>query len=204
MNYRNPASALSAPFEKAWPGSASPRAIRDVSEEDIIELVRNGDTEAFGGLVRRYEDFIFTMALGIVKSKEEANDIAQETFLRAYRGIRRFQLRSSFKTWVYRIAYNTAMSHLRKKEREITGEELDRVEPPDKRSEGHYLRITLKKLTGMLKPELRAVVLMHYYDDLKYEEIAEVLECPLGTVKIRLYRAKHELKKLWDKYAVRV
>jgi RNA polymerase sigma factor (sigma-70 family) len=64
------------------------------------------------------------------------------------------------------------------------------------------LKLTLHALIARLKPELRSVVLFHYYDDLKYDEIAEIIECPIGTVKIRLYRARHELRKLWKLYAV--
>lgn len=123
--------------------------------------------------------------------------------MRAYRGIRRFEKRSSFKTWLYRIAYNTSMSHLKRLEKmaecddNIIGETADY-------SSGQALRMTLKKLIEQLKPELKAVVIFHYFDDLKYEEIAEIMGCPVGTIKIRLFRAKHDLKELWERYAVQL
>jgi len=170
------------------------------SDEAIIELVCDGDSEAFGKLVRRYEDFVFTLVRGLIGSTEAAEDVTQEIFLRAYRAIRRFERKSEFKTWLYRIAYNTSMSHLaskrQKQEIEIS-ESIPAIEGTD-----YSLRQSMLKLVNYLKPELKAVVILHYFDDLKYEEIADVLNCPVGTVKIRLYRAKHELKKLWDKYAV--
>ena len=172
------------------------------SDDVLIRAICDGDTKKFEELVFRYQDFVFTLVSNIVKSKESAQDVVQEVFLRVYKSIRRFERRSAFKTWLYRVAYNTALAHLK---REKPTEEFDirKAETTaDKTSKNHTLRLTLDKLISKLKPELKAVIIFHYYDDLKYEEIAEVLDCPLGTVKIRLYRAKFELKKLWEQYAV--
>ncbi len=171
-------------------------------DDRIIRSVRNGDSEAFGELVRRYEDFVFALTRGLTESSEDARDITQETFLRAYRGIRRFQFNSTFKTWLYRIAYNTAMSFLsRARNRRLSGRDQEPI-PVDDPQGRHSLRLTLEKLVGRLKPDLRAVIIFYYYDDLKYEQIAEIMGCPVNTVKIRLYRAKYELGRLWKKYAV--
>jgi len=202
MKHRTLESAI--PRFLADPGIESPVVMADLSDHDheVLSAVREGDTEAFGKLVYRYESFVYTLVLGIVRSDEAAKDIAQETFLRAYRGIRRFELRSSFKTWLYRIAHNTSMSHLKREGLNGICDERKDEEPAIDSAGNHYLRLTLEKLIGKLKPEHRSVIIFHYYDDLKYEEIAEILDCPIGTVKIRLYRAKHELKKLWAKYAV--
>jgi RNA polymerase sigma-70 factor (ECF subfamily) len=176
----------------------------DVEHDDdyVIRSVRKGDSEAFGVLVKRYEDFVFALIRGLVGSEEDARDIAQETFLRAYRGIRRFQFRSTFKTWLYRIAYNTAMAHLgRCRNRGLSIRDVEPVLTEDPQG-GHSLRLTVEKLVTRLKPDLKAVIIFHYYDDLKYEQIAEIMDCPLNTVKIRLYRAKYELRRLWQKHAV--
>ena len=199
MKYPKLDTAIPGLFAGIRSGALAKRAVFTDPDIKIIDAVRDGDTEAFGKLVNRYEDFIFTLVLGMVRSEEMAKDIAQETFLRAYRGIRRFELRASFKTWLYRIAHNTAISHIRREKKNISEVELSE---PAAYSSNHSLRMTLDKLIGKLRPEYRAVIVFHYYDDLKYEEIAEVLECPVGTVKIRLYRAKYELKKLWTEYAV--
>jgi len=172
------------------------------SDEAIIDLVCEGNTEVFGALVKMYEDFIFTLARGLGHSGDTAKDIAQEVFLRAYRALRRFEKRSSFKTWLYRIAYNTSMSHLKR---------LGEISNADSRPvcisesfDGLPMKSTLRKLVGLLKPELKAVVIFHYYDDLKYEEIAEIMNCPVGTVKVRLFRARHDLKNLWERYAIQL
>jgi len=173
----------------------------ELSDEDIITRVGEGDIEAFGILVKRYENFVYTLIRGIVSSEDSAKDISQEAFLRAYRALRRFEKKSSFKTWLYRIAYNTALNHL--KRNKIPDEALD-IEPaaPDDCNENIPLRMAIRKLVDRLKPEHKVIIILHYFDDLKYEEIAEVLSCPIGTVKIRLFRAKQELKMLWEKHVV--
>jgi RNA polymerase sigma-70 factor (ECF subfamily) len=178
------------------------RANQALSDEEIVTLVCGGDSEAFGILVKKYEDFVYTLVRGIVACDETAKDIAQETFLRAYRSIRRFEGKAAFKTWLYRIAYNTSMNHIKKRQanENLTEEMVDNLQfdKPVPSPSALFVR----KLIDRLKPEHRAIIILHYYEDLKYEEMAEVLNCPLGTVKIRLYRAKYELKMLWGKYAV--
>ena len=202
MNSETFTGALTGMIAGRFPVKAQEKTLAAYTDEKITDLVRDGNTEAFGILVRRHEDFVFTLARGIVTSEEQAKDVAQEAFLRAYRAIRRFERRSSFKTWLYRIAYNTAISHLKNRDDEFVPINEIELEQTTFTNSESSLKITLEKLIGRLKPELKAVVIFHYYDDLKYEEIAEILECPVGTVKIRLFRAKHELKRLWDKYAV--
>jgi len=171
-----------------------------LSDPELIELTRLGHVGAFSQLVKRYENFVYTLVRGIVLRREEAEDITQEVFLRAYHGIRRFESRSSFKTWLYRIAYNTSLSQLNKRKKECALDDL----PEPLASSTQSSRWALRKMIDRLKPELKAVVILHYYDDLKYEEISEILSCPIGTVKIRLFRAKYELRNLWEKYAVRL
>jgi RNA polymerase sigma-70 factor (ECF subfamily) len=174
----------------------------DYGDDHVIRSVRYGDTEAFGSLMRKYEDFVFTLIRGITGCDEDARDLAQETFLRAYRGIRRFQFNSTFKTWLYRIAYNTTMSYLNRNHNRGTREPETMQSRTADPQESHSLRLTIEKLIGRLKPDLKAVIIFYYYDDLKYEQIAEIMGCPLNTVKIRLYRARHKLGRLWEKHAV--
>lgn len=173
-------------------------------DDIIVEEIKDGNPEAFGTLVRRYEDFVYTLIIGIVRSPEMAKDVSQEVFLRVYKSIRRFEKRSNFKTWLYRIAYNTALAHLAR-EKSMT-ERANTVETllVDDSYRHKSDRITLEKIIGMLRQEYRAVIILYYYENLKYEEISEVLECPVGTVKVRLFRAKYELKQLWSKYAIRL
>ena len=184
--------------------SASREARFCEPDEEIISAIRDGDYEAFGELTRRYENFVYTLIAGLVKSPETAKDLTQEVFLRAYKSIRRFEQRSSFKTWLYRIAYNTSMAFLSREKKLAEREAKSSGEQVDNSYRISNIRIYMEKIIGMLKPEYRAVILLYYYDDLKYEEIAEALSCPVGTVKIRLYRAKYELKQLWSRYAIQL
>ena len=199
MRYANVIAAVAGTARKA--GTAARWKVEH-DDDRIIRSVRDGDSEAFGDLVRRYEDFVFTLIRGLAGSEDDARDITQETFLRAYRGIRRFQFKSTFKTWLYRIAYNTAMSHLaRDRSHRLSIQEAEPLLSDDPQGR-HSLRLTVEKLIGRLKPDLKAVIILYYYDDLKYEQIAEIMECPVNTVKIRLYRAKYALGRLWEKHAV--
>lgn len=184
--------------------SASREARFFEPDDKVISAIRDGDYQAFGELTRRYENFIYTLISGIVRSPETARDLSQEVFLRAYKSIRRFEQRSSFKTWLYRIAYNTSMAHLSREKKNAEREAKSIDEQVDNSYKTNNIRIYLEKIIGMLKPEYRAVILLYYYDDLKYDEIAETLNCPIGTVKIRLHRAKYELKQLWSKYAIQL
>jgi RNA polymerase sigma-70 factor (ECF subfamily) len=173
-------------------------------DDIIIEAIKDGNPEAFGTLVRRYEDFVYTLIIGIVRSPETAKDVAQEVFLRVYKSIRRFERRSNFKTWLYRVAYNTALACLAREKRMAASENATGFSEVDNSYRNKSEKITLEKIIGMLKPDYRAVIILYYYENLKYEEISEVLECPVGTVKVRLYRAKYELKQLWSKYAIQL
>jgi RNA polymerase sigma-70 factor (ECF subfamily) len=178
----------------------------DISDPDyhVIEKIRDGNYQAFGELVRRYEDFAYTLIRSLVGNDDAAKDITQEVFLRAYKSIRRFEQRSSFKTWLYRIAYNTTMAHLARERKNGDRENASARDITDGSYENFDKKLILEKIIGMLKPEYRAVIILHYYDGLKYGEIAEALDCPIGTIKIRLYRAKYELKKLWSRYEIRL
>lgn len=204
MKQNSATSAISNIISQKRLKIAEKRAEFTDPDISVILEIREGNCEAFGTLVNRYEDFVYTLIFGLVKSAEEARDITQEVFLRAYRSIRRFEQRSSFKTWLYRIAYNTAMAHLAREKKLTEREGNAAFDPVDDSYKRHNTRIILEKIIAKLKPEYRAVIILHYYEDLKYEEIAETLDCPVGTVKIRLYRAKYELKQLWSKYAIQL
>lgn len=208
MERDNASSALAGGFGRAGEFSMPKIAERKAGfidpDDIVIEKIKDGNPEAFGVLVRRYEDFIYTLIIGIVRYPEMAKDVSQEVFLRVYKSIRSFEQRSNFKTWLYRIAFNTALAFLAREKSMVA--RANAMEPSMVDNSYRYRsdKMTLEKIIGMLRPEYRAVIILHYYEDLKYEEISEVLECPVGTVKIRLYRAKYELKQLWSKYAIQL
>jgi RNA polymerase sigma-70 factor (ECF subfamily) len=176
-------------------------------DQGLIDACRRGQTEAFGLLVRRYQDRLYPTVLRLTGSAEDAHDLLQETFLRAYRKLSLFQGESSFYTWVYRIAVNLALSDRRRRKTSRPAVALssrETFDPPDDSSQtdpaGPLERAErdarVQNALSALAPDHRAVVVLKDLDGLRYEEIAEMLNIPVGTVRSRLHRARNELRLL--------
>jgi RNA polymerase sigma-70 factor (ECF subfamily) len=179
-------------------------------DHGLIAACRAGETEAYGVLVRRYQDRLYPTVLRLTGCAEDAHDLLQETFLRAYEKLGRFHGDSSFYTWVYRIAVNLALSGRRRKRPMLRlggsarpGRDEAPAEPPaDPRESDPSLPLERAERERMvqdalnaLAPDHRTVVVMKEYDGLRYEEIAAMLEIPVGTVRSRLHRARCELRE---------
>jgi RNA polymerase sigma-70 factor (ECF subfamily) len=166
-------------------------------DQSLVAACRAGDTQAFGVLVRRYQDRLFPTVLRLTGHEEDAYDLLQDAFLRAYQKLGHFQGHSSFYTWIYRIAVNLALSG-RRKRRPVA----ERIEPADdprhsdpslplERAERDArIQVALNALAA----DHRAVVVLKDLDGLRYEEIATILGIPVGTVRSRLHRARGELR----------
>jgi RNA polymerase sigma-70 factor (ECF subfamily) len=177
-------------------------------DRDLIADARRGDPAAFGALVRRYQDRLYPTLLRLTGQAQDAHDLLQDTFLRAYQKLGRFHGDSSFYTWIYRIAVNLALSD-RRKRRPIVGlpgrddpeggsarepaADTSRTDPslPLEQDERDAL---VQRALNALSTESRAVVVMKDLDGLSYEEIATTLQIPIGTVRSRLHRARMELR----------
>lgn len=176
----------------------------EADEIHLLHAFQRGNLDAFGILVHRYQDRLYTSLARFLDNQEDAQDVMQETFLSAFANARRFKGQSRFYTWIYRIAMNHAIDlHRRKKPRHaLSLHQIDHEEPADPKGEDgpqqslireedrQWLRAALKSLSD----EHRMVIIMKEIDDMRYEEIAEVLEVPVGTVRSRLHRARLELK----------
>jgi len=193
------------------------------AQADISELVRKAkqdDDEAFGMLVEQYQDNIYGYVFRMLHDPEEAEDVAQEVFIRAYQNLAGFREAASFKTWLYRIATNLAIDAARTRKRrwsdtvsldepvETDEGELSRQLPADRRGtvsqvESSQLQQIVAEAIAQLSAKLRTVVTLYDIEGLSYEEIAEVLGCPVGTVKSRLFNARNQLRdKLEEKIDV--
>lgn len=184
-----------------------------VTDQAIVERVIGGDVDSFGILVQRYQDRIYSTALNYVGNPDDAVDITQETFVKAYSKLLSFSSTSSFYTWVYRIAINTAIDFLRKKRgKPMESLEDDRFtevgfEPasrdlaadPERVLVQHEQRRALRTAIGSLSEKLRSVIVLHDVEGLSQEEVAEILHVPIGTVKSRVSRAREELRYLLRK-----
>jgi RNA polymerase sigma-70 factor (ECF subfamily) len=180
------------------------------SDWELVQRARNQDREAFRELVERYQRRIAALALGMLRNREDALDVVQEAFTKAYQNLDRFKGDASFYTWLYRIAYNLCVDHQRREakqlhaplETEEGGEPtaaaagLDGPTPDQPFAKardaeiGRRLREAIRELT----PDHRAVILLREVEGLSYAEISDVLECPKGTVMSRLHYARRELQ----------
>ncbi|MDP3111514.1 MAG: sigma-70 family RNA polymerase sigma factor [Thermodesulfovibrionales bacterium] len=172
-----------------------------------LKRFKNGDISAFEELVLNYQDRIYNLCLYMLGSKHDAEDAAQDTFLKAYRSLNDFKPNASLYTWIYRIAVNTCIDYKRKPlleslfRRSDTGEEVVIEHPsdspsPEKVYESKQIQNALQEALRKLSPKLRAVIVLKEMEGLSYEEIADTLDVSIGTVKSRISRARDELKIL--------
>lgn len=171
---------------------------------------REGDEAAFRALVERYQDRAFGLALRIVQSAEVAEDVAQEAFVRAWRGLPAFRGDARFSTWLYRIvarrSFDAAATLKALRERETGIEAADDVAAGgvrDDRAERAALRERLERLIARLPEEQRASITLFYYQDRSVDEVARILGLPPGTVKTHLHRARAALRSAWVRQAAR-
>jgi len=183
-----------------------------VSADDhrLIAASLKGDTTAFGELVRRYQDRLYNTVYRLLDNADDAQDVVQDAFLNAYQSLDGFKGDSQFFTWLYRIAVNTAISHKRKQRLTLsidTGRNGEgRIEPldtADTSRPGHALEQAeeqrrVQRALNRLSAEHRAVLVMKDMDGRKYEEMADVLGVPIGTIRSRLHRARSELRELLE------
>lgn len=182
----------------------------DFDERDLIRQCQKGDVQAFRHLVEHYEDRIYGLACSILGDPEAARDAAQEAFVRVYRALGGFEGRSSFYTYLYRVATNVCLTFAQREQRrpdrvsiegmqEASDMALDRflgTDEPQNDIERIGLREEIQKVLNHLSPEHRAVVIMKDIEGFSQEEIADVLDVSVGTVKSRLSRARARLRDL--------
>jgi RNA polymerase sigma-70 factor, ECF subfamily len=185
----------------------------DVSELDLVKQCQAGNTEAFDQLVTRYRTRVFAMIYNMVHNEQDAWDLAQDSFVKAWKSIGRFRGRSSFYTWIYRIVMNVTIDWLRKKQVKGAGAEfndaiqLKEIEPasrtlpkadplPHERMEQSEIRARIDNAIAQISPEHRAVIVMKEIEEMQYHEIAEALGCSIGTVMSRLFYARKKLQNL--------
>src|SRR6266849_2405018 len=183
----------------------------DVSELDLVKQCQAGNTDAFDQLVTRYRTRVFSMIYNMVHNEQDAWDLAQDSFVKAWKSIKRFRRHSSFYTWIYRIVMNVTIDWLRKKQIKGAGAEFDdavqikEIDPasrtvpkadplPHERMERTEIRAKIDKAIAQLSPEHRAVILMKEIEEMQYHEIAETLGCSIGTVMSRLFYARKKLQ----------
>ncbi|RMG59148.1 MAG: RNA polymerase sigma factor RpoE [Gammaproteobacteria bacterium] len=181
-------------------------------EQTDLELVRRaqaGDRRAFDALVLKYQNRIINLVSRYVSDPATAMDIAQEAFIKAYRGLKNFRGDSAFYTWLYRIAINTAKNHLAAQGRRVPEHGVDAQEAeqydgesalkeygsPERELLRDEIQATVQQAIDDLPEDLRTAIMLRELEGLSYEEIAEAMDCPIGTVRSRIFRARDAIDK---------
>ncbi len=182
------------------------------TDQEIVAQAREGREAAYRELIRRYERPVFSLILRMVRDRQLAEDLSQETFIKALNAIGSYRPEFKFSSWIFKIANNAAIDHLRRREVdtlsldgapnatsqddiEATALQVgDKGETPLAELEARELGTAIERAIGQLRPEYRSCILLRHVEGLAYEEIAQLLDLPLGTVKTYIHRARHELR----------
>ncbi len=184
----------------------------NVTDGLLVKRVQAGDKSAFDVLVLKYQHKIVNLVTRYVKDSDEALDVAQEAFIKAYRALPRFRGDSAFYTWLYRIAVNTAKNHLVAAKRRPMDYDLDLQDPeqynmharlkdvdtPEAVSLKDEVHATIETTIRELPEDLRTAILLREVEGMSYEEIAEAMDCPVGTVRSRIFRAREAITNRID------
>jgi RNA polymerase sigma-70 factor (ECF subfamily) len=179
------------------------------TDQQLVAKVQKGDSRAFDLLVLKYQHKIFGLISRYVHDADEVQDVAQEAFIKAYRALPRFRGDSAFYTWLYRIAINTAKNHLVSRSRRPPGSDVEvedaeyydggsalrDINSPENVLFGAELKAVVERALSALPDDLKTAVTLREFDGLSYEDIAEIMDCPVGTVRSRIFRAREAIDK---------
>jgi len=189
-----------------------PSNLTGASDQDVVTRAKQGDEAAYRELLRRYERPVFALLYRMVRDRALAEDLAQDTFVKILNGLRSYRPEFKFSSWVFKIANNAAIDHLRRRAVDtislhgspdaVTPERIaattldlpDRRETPLEEVEARELGSAIERAIGRLRPEYRSCILLRHVEGHSYDEISQMLDLPLGTVKTYIHRARNELR----------
>jgi RNA polymerase sigma-70 factor (ECF subfamily) len=192
--------------------------LQSLSDQEVVALARGGRDAAFRELLRRYERPVFSLIYRMVRDRALAEDLSQDTFVKVLNALDSYRPEFKFSSWVFKIANNVAIDQLRRRELDTlsldgspdarTQDEIEatalqatsRGETPLAELESRELGTYIEQAIGKLRPEYRSCILLRHVEGRSYEEIAEALDLPLGTVKTYIHRARHELREYLEPY----
>jgi RNA polymerase sigma-70 factor, ECF subfamily len=184
-----------------------------LTDQQVIDLARSGRETAFRELIDRYQRPVFSLIYRMVRDRERAEDLAQDTFIKVLNALDRYDPKFKFSSWIFKIAHNTTLDHLRRKQVDtlsIDGsphassaaeQESSALTPassderPDEYTENRELGVQIEDAIARLRPEYRTAIVLCHVEGRAYDEIAEIMAVPLGTVKTYIHRARNELKR---------
>jgi len=186
------------------PLSGTLASLTAADEAQLVSACQRGDQDAFAQLVQRHQRRVFSLVFRMLQQYEESCEVTQETFLAAWQGLPAFRGEARFSTWLYRIAYNCSLKQLEQRKRDralqmnmeaeqsLVGSEQ---EPVDARLEAHARQTLIHEQLSRLPAKYRIVLILRHLQDMSYEEMAELLKIPIGTIKTHLFRARNLLKE---------
>lgn len=178
----------------------------DITDEMLASSVQKGESEAFGALVERYEAKLLRYGRKFLPRQEDIEDIVQDVFVSAYQNIKSFDAGRRFSPWIYQIAHNAFVNAIRKHSRNpLTMVDFDTFishhvaeDTPDMEREHGEMKALIDKGLEQLQPKSREILVLYYMEEFPYQEIADILQVPIGTVGVRLKRAKEQLRSVYE------
>ncbi len=180
----------------------------EINDLDCIIIILNGDTQKFSILVDRYKHMVYTLALRMVKNKETAEEISQDTFIKVYKSLNRFKGESKFSTWIYRIAYNNCMDTLRKTNREnntvsiheYTENQISTLDNALDIMEQEERKHSIQNCLQLLPSEDSLLLTLYYYEELSLQEISKIINVTPNNVKVKLFRSRKKLTVIFKQF----
>jgi RNA polymerase sigma-70 factor (ECF subfamily) len=179
-----------------------------IDDQKLIEAIQNGDTKAYAQLVNRYKDLVFTLAIRMLKHKEEAEEVAQDTFIKVFKSLDKFKGDSKFSTWIYKVTYNTCLDRIKKNKKhhndvpidEFTFNKLDSIDNALDNMINEEKSVLIKNCINKLPEDSSALLTLFYFEELSLEEISKIINIEANTVKVKLFRARKKLAVILEQY----
>ncbi|SHI60766.1 RNA polymerase sigma factor [Algibacter luteus] len=172
-----------------------------INDQHYIDLINKGDTNAFVKLVDRYKDLVYTLTLRMLKNREEAEEVSQDTFIKVYKSINQYKGESKFSTWIYRIAYNSSLDRLKKNRKyfnnvaidEFTEHQVKTIDNALSKLEDEERNHAIQKCIGLLSSDDAFLLTLYYFEDQNLDEISKVIGLTINNVKVKLFRSRKKL-----------
>ena len=179
-----------------------------IDDQKLIEAIQNGDTKAYTQLVNRYKDLVYTLAIRMLKHREEAEEVAQDTFIKVFKSLQKFKGDSKFSTWIYKVTYNTCLDRIKKNKKhyndvaidEFTFNKLDSIDNALDNMINEEKSVLIKKCINKLPEASSALLTLFYFEELSLEEISKIINIEANTVKVKLFRARKKLAVILEQY----
>jgi len=206
---QSPSISMALPAEYPVSHHPSTESVAKDTDKELVRRVQKGDLRAFDLLFSRYQYKILNLVSRYLRDSEDVQDVVQEAFIKAYRALPRFRGESAFYTWLYRIAINTAKNHLVARSRRPPGVDVEiadaeyfdgadalrELDDPESSLSRDELEAEIHAAIAELPEDLRSAVTLREFDGLAYEQIAEIMDCPVGTVRSRIFRAREAIDR---------